>query len=159
VGWVLIGAGRHEEAIAQLKQVLALDSTYVQARIRLVDALALAGRHAEAREQAGRLIALTGDWPPALISLAHVHARMAAPDSARAILTALLERRAREHVSTAGIASIFSALGDIDNALDWYARTLDERSNAAVYLSSGASGTPLQRDPRFRAMLTAAGLN
>jgi eukaryotic-like serine/threonine-protein kinase len=159
VGWVLIGAGRYEDAIIQLQQVLALDSTYVQARLRLVDALMDAGRHAEAREQVGRLVSITGDWPPALISLAHVHARTAAPDSARSILAALLERRAREHVSTAGIASIYSRLGDTDQAIDWYTRTLEERSNAAVYLAFSTSGSPLQRDPRFRALLVSAGLN
>jgi eukaryotic-like serine/threonine-protein kinase len=159
VGWVLIQARRFDEAAAQLGLVLALDSTYSQARMRLIDALLLAGRHREAHEHAHRLLELTGDWPPALIALANVHARTGAADSARLTLASLLERQRREHVSTAGIASVFNILGDVDAALDWYRRTIDERSNAAVYLGVMVEDTPLHGDPRFRAMLAAAGLD
>jgi eukaryotic-like serine/threonine-protein kinase len=158
VGWVLIQARRFDEAITELRQVLVLDSTYSQARMRLIDALLFAGRHGEAHEHAHRLLELTGDWPPAVIALANVHARAGPADSARLALAGLLERRRREHVSTAGIASVFNNLGEVDEALEWYARTIDERSNAAVYLGVMIEDTPLKRDPRFHALLAAAGL-
>jgi tetratricopeptide (TPR) repeat protein len=158
VGWVLKAAGRAEEAVGVLSQVVARDSTYSQARMRLIDALAAAGRGDEAHAQAHRLVDLTGSWPPALISLAIRHAR-SAPDSTRATLTALLQRREHEHVSSAGLATLHDALGDMDGALAWYERVLEERSNAAVYLKASHTASGIAGDPRFRAMLTAARLD
>jgi eukaryotic-like serine/threonine-protein kinase len=158
VAWVLLAAGRTDEAVVRLSEVLVLDSLYSQARMRLIDALAASGRLDEAHEHAHRLVRLTGDWPPALLALAHNHARTA-PDSARAALASLLLRREREHVSSAGLASLHDLLGDRDGALAWYERALEEKSNVAVYLRPSADTTRAVGHPRFRALLVAAGLH
>jgi eukaryotic-like serine/threonine-protein kinase len=155
LGWVLIAAGRAAEAVRHLEDVMAVDSAYSQARMRLIDALLDTGRIDEAHAHAHRLVDRTGTWPPALVSLSIVHARTA-PDSARAKMHALLERSTHEHVSSAGLAALHDALGDVDGALTWYTRVFEERSNAAVYLWPAANGT--RADPRFRAMLANAGL-
>jgi eukaryotic-like serine/threonine-protein kinase len=158
LGWVLIAAGRSAEAVDVLAEVLTRDPTYAQARMRLIDALAGAGRTEEAHAEAHLLVEHAGDWPPALIALAINHAR-SAPDSARAVLVELLQRREREHVSSAGLAGLHDSLGDTDAALAWYARVLDERSNAAVYLRASDAATGARADPRLRTMLAAAGLD
>jgi eukaryotic-like serine/threonine-protein kinase len=158
LGWVLKAAGRPAEAVDVLAEVLTRDPTYAQARMRLIGALTNAGRSEEAHAQAHRLVEEAGDWPPALIALAIHHAR-SAPDSARAVLAELLLRRENEHVSSAGLAGLHDALGDTDAALMWYGRVLDERSNAAVYLSASDAAPGVRADPRFRTMLAAAGLN
>ena len=43
VGWVLYYAGRYSDAIAQLEQTLAIDSTYTQAHSRLIGPLVALG--------------------------------------------------------------------------------------------------------------------
>lgn len=158
VAWVLAMADRHEDALAQLDRTLALDSTYVQARMRRIDALLATARHTEAREEAERLVASTGDWPPAVITLANVHASTGEADAARALLTDLVGREGQGYVAPGGIAGIYAKLGDIEEALWWYGRAIDERSNAVAYLRLDPEAGPLQRDPRFRKMIAAAGL-
>jgi hypothetical protein len=91
--------------------------------------------------------------------LAVVHARTGQPDSARALLAELLDLEQRTHVAKAAIASVHVQLGDIDGALPWYERTLEERSNASVYILLDPALSALRAEPRFLAMLESAGLH
>lgn len=158
VGWVLSFARRYDEAISQLEHTLALDSTYPQARMRRIDVLLMAGRGDEAVREARRLVDDSPGWTPALATLAGAHARGGSADSARVLLRQLLARSRTEHVSSAAIAGIFNHLGETDSALAWYARVFDERSNASVYIDIDPGTGPAARDPRFLALLEAAGV-
>jgi serine/threonine-protein kinase len=158
IAWVLNAAGRHEDAIAQLRLTLAIDSTYPQAHMRMVDALGATGRHEEAVGQAERLVALTGDWPPALLSLANALALAGRADEARRILDELFERHSDGYLPSWWVSRAYIALGDIDQALHWYERALEEGSNAIVYVPIDPEAGPLQRDPRFQELVARAGL-
>lgn len=158
VGWVLDRAGRYDDAIAQLNQTLALDSTYVQARWRLASSLSNAERHAEALTHASRLIALTDSSPPAVAMLGTIEARAGRRDESRAVLARLLARSRDEYVPPASIVTIYAGLGEVDNAIAWIEKAFAERSNAIVYLLVDYAGDPLERDPRFHALLVRAGL-
>ena len=76
VGWVLAYAGRPEEAIGHLRWTLGLDSTYVQARVRLVGALMAAGRYVEAHDEAERLVRLTHRAPAMVMALASADVKL-----------------------------------------------------------------------------------
>jgi serine/threonine-protein kinase len=158
VGWILTVAGRPLDAIAQLRQTLALDSTYLQARWRLAIALTYAGRYTEALDQARRLVAASDTAPPALALLANVYAHAGMRDSARVVLDALLARRTRRYVPTGSIAGVFAVLGDVPQTMTWLERAFDERSNLIAYLGSDPDYVALRGDPRFEALLTRAGL-
>ncbi|MGI8402023.1 MAG: tetratricopeptide repeat protein [Gemmatimonadaceae bacterium] len=158
VAWVLNGAGRHEDALAQLTQTLALDSTYMQARWRRAGALTSAGRFTEALDEGNRLVTLSDSSPPALAQLAIIDARAGKRAEARALLNELLVRSRRQYVPSALIALVFNALGDADNTLTWLEKAFAEHSNAIAYLAVDYQNAPLQRDPRFQALLARAGL-
>jgi serine/threonine-protein kinase len=157
VGWVLDRAGRHDEAIAHLRQTIALDSEYVQARWRLAQTFTSVGRFAEALEQGSRLVTLSDSSLPALARFATISARAGRRDEARALLGHLLDRSRHQYVPPASIAEAFVALGDLDAALAWYEKAFAERSNAIAYLDH-PDNAPLQRDPRFQALRARAGL-
>jgi TolB-like protein/Tfp pilus assembly protein PilF/predicted Ser/Thr protein kinase len=157
VGWVLDYAGRHEEAIAHLKQTIALDSEYVQAHWRLARALMAAGRLTEALEQGDRLLTLSDSSSPALSMVANIAARAGRRDEARVLLGHLLERSRRAYVPPASIADAFRAVGDVDGTLTWLEKAFAERSNAIAYLDQGDNG-PLRRHPRFQALRARVGL-
>jgi TolB-like protein/Tfp pilus assembly protein PilF/tRNA A-37 threonylcarbamoyl transferase component Bud32 len=158
VGWVLVVAGRYDDAIAQLTRTLELDSTYAHAHWRLAWALIGAGRYADGYERAQRVVALTGRSSPALGMLAEAAGSLGRTDEVRAILAELLERNRKGYVPPATIATVYRQLGDIDSALVWLPRAFEERANYVVYMQLDTAAGPLQRDPRFQALIARAGL-
>jgi tetratricopeptide (TPR) repeat protein len=158
VGWVLNNAGRHDDAIAHLRQTLALDSEYVQARWRLAAALTAAGRYVEALEEGRRLVTLSDSSLPALALYANINAHAGNRDTARARLGDVLARGRHEYVPAGSIAGVFAALGDTANTFAWLEKAFAEGSNLIAYLGSDPDYVALRPDPRFQALLSRAGL-
>jgi TolB-like protein/Tfp pilus assembly protein PilF len=158
VGWVLTLAGRTQESIALLTRTLELDSTYIQARSRLVDALTMAGMYAAALEQAERVVTLSHRSPHALKNLAVVRTRLGRTDEVRPILAELLAREHKEYVPPATLAWLFILLGDNEAAIPWMSRAFEERSNAMAYIDVDPAWDGLRQDPRFQAMVARTGL-
>jgi eukaryotic-like serine/threonine-protein kinase len=157
VGWVLNVAERYDDAIAQMTQTLALDSTYVHAHWRMADALRGAGRYEEAYEHGQHAIALGGRTPPALVNLAHSAEGLGRHAEVAALMTELSELARTGYVPPGTMADMLALVGDMDSAVVWAARALEERSNWTVYQEGGSPG-PLQRDPRFREKFIRAGV-
>jgi TolB-like protein/tetratricopeptide (TPR) repeat protein/predicted Ser/Thr protein kinase len=158
VGWVLDEAGRHQDAIAHLRQTLALDSEYIQARWRLAGALARAGHYPEALDEANRVVILSDSALPALALVANISADAGKRDTARALLDAVLARSRRRYVPAGAVAGVFASLGDAQNALAWLEKAFDEGSNNIAYLAVDSDYASLRSDPRFQALLARAGL-
>lgn len=158
VGWVLDFAGRHEDAVRQLRQTIALDSTYVQAHWRLADALMHAGRLSEAVAEGEHVLAISGRSTAAVGLLVEVYAKAGEPDRSRALGREMLARARTEYVSASSISGAFLALGETDSAMTWLEKAFDERSNAIAYLVVNPSNAPLYGDPRFEAMVARVGL-
>jgi len=158
VGWVLDFAGRHEEAVRQLRQTVALDSGYMQARWRLADALIHVGRVSEATVEAEHLLAIGGRSIATVGLLADVYARAGELDRARALVREMLTRARTEYVPASSIASAVLALGEADSAMTWLEKAFDERSNAIAYLVANPNNAPLHGNPRYEAMVARAGL-
>lgn len=158
VGWVLEEARRYDDAIAQLQNTLALDSTYVQAHARLAGALLDAGRLREARLEAMRVIALTDSAPSSFVGLALIDVRDGQRDSARAILQRLQAWSRDHYVPPVSIAHLQAALGDIDGAMKSMELAFAEGSNAMAYLDVAREFDPLRSDSRFQALRKRAGL-
>ncbi|HKW46325.1 MAG TPA: tetratricopeptide repeat protein, partial [Gemmatimonadaceae bacterium] len=158
VGWVLFYAGRNQDAVSQLRQTLALDSTYLQARARMIGALFAMGRVAEAHEQSHRLVELSDSAAPYLAGLALDEARVGHRDSARVMLSGLIARASRQYVPPFSIAQVWASLGAMDTAMDWMDKAFAERSNAMAYLTVEPANAPLRANPRFQALVARAGL-
>jgi eukaryotic-like serine/threonine-protein kinase len=159
VGWVLHYARRDDDAITQLRWTLTLDSTYAQARSRLIAALDASGRHAEAHAEAHRLVAQTDSAVPWLAALAISEAHDGQADSARALLSTVLRRtRQKEYVPSVLIAHTLASLGDVDSAMTWMETAFGEGSNAIAYLAVEPNNAPMRANPRFRRLLARAGL-
>jgi TolB-like protein/Tfp pilus assembly protein PilF len=157
VGWILDRAGRHDDAVAQLRQTIAMDSDYVQGRWRLASALMSAGRFTEALDHVRRVVVLTDSSPSALAAVATIYGRAGRRDEAREILARLLDRSRHQYVSPASIASVFTELGDVEAAVTWYEKAFAEGSNAIAYLDE-PSNAPLRHNRRFQSLRARAGL-
>jgi len=158
VGWVLDFAGRHEDAVRQLRHSIELDSGYVQAHWRLTDALMHAGRLSEAVAQGERLLAVSGRSTAAVGLLAEVYAKAGQVDRSRTLARELLSRARTEYVPASSVSGAFLTLGETDSALMWLEKAFDERSNAMAYLVANPNNARLQGNPRYEAMVARVGL-
>ena len=156
IGWILHFAGRHHDALAQLTRTVAIDPAYAQARWRLADVLSTMGRYDEALVQLDTL-RRTDRSPSTLSLLATVYAHVGRDAQARAILRDLLAAAGTQYVPPSTIGSIYGALGDLDTAIDWMQRSIEEQSNAAAYMAVMPSNADLRSHPRFQALLRRIG--
>jgi predicted nucleic acid-binding protein len=98
------------------------------------------------------------DRAPHMVAMvAGMHAAEGRTDSARALLTELLDRAERAYVPPASVAHVYEALGERDAAVEWMSRAIRERSNAVSYLVPDENGSGVASDPRIRELLTLAG--
>jgi non-specific serine/threonine protein kinase len=155
VGWVLHVAGRREDALAVLRQTLAMDSTYEQARWRLNSVLFATRQYEEAYRNAKYLVAISDSSAPMLGMLVEAAMYAGRRAEAESLRTILVERAAREYVPPATMSFVHGFFGDVDEELYWITKAFDERSNHIVYRTF--SGGKWERDPRFIALLTQYG--
>ena len=158
VGWILDWAGRSDDAVAELRQTLLLDSTYIQARGRLAGALADAGDWSQALEEGSRVVIASDSAAPAVAMLASIHARGGQRATARRLLRQLVARSQRQYVPLPPLAQLYAWLGDSDSAVRMLDKAFSERSNAIAYLAVDPSFAILRPHPGFQALLARAGL-
>ena len=155
--WVLTIANREAEAVAKLRQTLALDSTFVQAHIRIIDPLEALGRFDEARREAETVVRLTNGSTMAMALKAGVDAAAGRTDDARTELTTLLTRAKTEYVPPGAVAVVYAKLGDTINQDLWLMRAYEERSNALAYLLVDTTRV-WRTDARVRKLIADVGL-
>ena len=72
---------------------------------------------------------------------------------ARSLLEGLRAKAAQGHVPPTSFAWIHLGLGEIDAAMDWLDRAVDERDQFMMPIKSYRFFDPLRADPRFQALL------
>jgi adenylate cyclase len=78
-------------------------------------------------------------------------------EKARQILEQLTDPSKQKYVSPYDIATIYTCLGDSDEAFDWLSRACEERSGLLVYLKVEPMFDRLRSDPRFTELLRRVG--
>jgi TolB-like protein/Tfp pilus assembly protein PilF len=158
VAWVMINARRYDEAIVQLKRTLAVDPSYIQAHSRLCAAYSSAGRHEEAILECEMAVGLSNSSTSSLAALAQAYGLAGRRRDAQRLLDELLAGLPDRYVSSGALANAYTALGRTDAALSWLERSYEERSNNIAYLAVEPVYDPIRREPRFQAVVRAAGL-
>ena len=101
--------------------------------------------------------ALTDRSGPSVAVLAWALLTAGRPGEARALVRELIARSSREYIGPISMGQLSAALGDVDVALFWMTKTVEEHSDAIVYVDVNPEAAPAMRDPRFRAVLARAG--
>ena len=157
IGWILTFAGRRTEAVQQLTRTVALDPDYPQARWRLADVLVLVGRYEEALAQAEASVRITNRSPSSLGIVASIYSATGRQEDVREMLRELQRIAAERYVPPSTFAGVYRALGEIDTALDWMERAVDEGANYGAYIAVEPGNAPLRTHPRFQALLQRTG--
>jgi serine/threonine-protein kinase len=146
-------SGQFEKALSQTYRIRTLDPTYFANYWPMGLALACLGRYGEAVEalEFGRKHAF-GD-PNIEGFIGYASARAGDYEKARAIVAELVARRTTGYVSGGNIGLVDQALGDLDAAMPWYEKAVDERSGECALFWINPVFRAARKDPRFKALI------
>jgi TolB-like protein/tetratricopeptide (TPR) repeat protein len=159
VGRALYSARHLDESVAQLRNVLALDTTFFITNEWLATAYMAQGKFAEAVPLFERAIDPTvrHSIPTALLGCAL--AKSGQRKRAEALRRNLLDREARGYVSPTSLALINLGLNDTLQAFAWLERAAKQHDPFLIYnFVNDPFMDPLKKDPRGAAILQEMGL-
>jgi TolB-like protein/Flp pilus assembly protein TadD len=153
VGLRFRSARRYDEAIEQLRKTLEMDPNFAMAHFLLGGVYKQKGQYesAIAEYQKGR--SASGGSVHLLAALGRAYAAAGKRRKALKILGELKELSKRRYVSASFVASIYVALGEKDQALEWLEKGYRDRDAAMVGLNWVPTFDPLRSDPRFEDLL------
>jgi eukaryotic-like serine/threonine-protein kinase len=158
LGWDLYLAHRYDEAIEQHRKAIELEPQYWPGYSWVGHALAQKGRWPEAIEAFQKAIAIEHVIAEPLIGLGHVYAVSGKKEEARKVLDELNDRSKYPYVSSYLVATIYTGLGDKDQAFASLERAYEDRSWYMTHLKLDPELDSLHSDPRFADLVRRVGL-
>src|SRR4030095_12947718 len=156
-GFTLENARHYDEAIEQLRRVIAMDPNNYQAHWYLGHTYAATGRLDEAIAASEKAAALSRT-PGALGFLGMHYGFAGRTAEAKKILNELLELNNRRYVTPPALANVYIGLGDKDQAFFWLEKAYQDRSNYVAYLKVFPGDDSLRSAPRLDSLLRRMGL-
>ncbi len=146
-------SGQFEKALTHTYKIRTMDPTFFTNYWAMGLSLACLGRYADAIEafETGRKYAY-GDpnmegfigWAAALGGY---------EQKARERIAELESRRAAGYVSAGAIGIVYQGLGDMDTAMTWYEKAVEDRTGECAVFWINPSYTKAREDARFRALV------
>ena len=158
-GWILFHARRYDEAIRELRSVLAVHPDAAAAYWFLVFALIANGRSEEAIPVLEKTVSIMDRSPGAIELLATAYAHAGRRTQALRLIDELKRRRRANYVPAGAFINPYLALGDYDQAFAWFERAYQEQSNILQFLRVHPFFDPVRGDPRFADLLHRVGLD
>jgi tetratricopeptide (TPR) repeat protein len=159
LGYLLHVTRQFEPAVAQLKHAIDLDPTFWFPYWFLSITFALNGRRDEAIAAAEKASELSGRNALAVGVLGRTYGLSGRTAEARKLLEELEGRRRSGYVPPSSIAMIQRGLGDLENALEWWTRGVEEHDLLlAISLKSEPGYDPLRSHPRYQVLLRKMNL-
>jgi eukaryotic-like serine/threonine-protein kinase len=158
LGWIHHLARRHDDAAAEAERVIAIEPSFPLARYRLGFANTLRGRFVEALPEFRLAYELSGESPDMMAFLGYGYARAGRRADAEAIATRLAALSRERYISPFSRALIEVGLGDLDEAINWLERAVEERAWYAPFFAVEPTLDPLRGEPRFAEILWRIGL-
>jgi TolB-like protein/Tfp pilus assembly protein PilF len=158
-GWILFHARRYDEAIGELRSVLAVHSDYATAHWFLGYALIAVGRSDEAITALDKAVSLSGGSPAVIGTLVSAYAQSGRRTEALRLVDELKRRQRRNYVPAGAFVDAYLGLGDRDQAFAWLDRAYREHSIILQLLKVHPFFDPVRGDPRFVDLVHRVGLD
>ncbi len=152
-------ARRDGEAIPWFRRVLDMDPNFLRAHFGLGLSLVHQKRYDEAISELQKAAELSGGGAAQLAALGYACAVANRRAEALEIVAKLMERSKERYVPPAMVATVFSGLGDRDQAMSWLEKAIEERDPWLTGLKVEPMFDSLRSDPRFVDLLHRAGLS
>ena len=147
--------GESEQAVRELRMVIAQHPAFGLAHLFEGLALSELGQHNEAVVTLERAVLLSGNSHESQSALATALARAGRVDRAREILAAIERARLLAYVSPLSLAQVHVALGEPALALDRLDEARVERASGLAMLGVRPTFAPLRTQPRFATLIAA----
>jgi TolB-like protein/tetratricopeptide (TPR) repeat protein/DNA-binding winged helix-turn-helix (wHTH) protein len=158
IGWILFHARRYDEAIHELRSVLAVRPDDAGALWFLGFALIGNGQSEQAIPVLEKTASIMHRSPGSLEILATAYAHTGRRVEALRLLDELKRRGKKEYVPAGVFINPYLALGDYDQAFAGFERAYQEQSNILQFLKVHPFFDPVRDDPRFKDLLHRVGL-
>ena len=145
-------------AIKQCRNALELDPQYWGAHILLGSCYLQIGKHDDAIRAMETQAQVVGRSPLALGTLGWAYALTGRAGEASKLLAELQERAQKEYMSFWSFAVIYSGLGEMDKAFDWFEKAVDEHDPLMLHFHVHPNYDPLHTHPRYQALLRKMNL-
>ena len=157
LGLALIAARRFDEAIAELRSAIVLDPNYADTYYYLGIAYLGKGSYQDATATWNKYLELDNE-PVGRGFLAFALAKAGNREPAVKELERLKQESSTRYVSGIAFALIYTALGKKEEALDWMAKDVDDRSSWASYYTIYPTFDDLRGEPRYKDLLKRLNL-
>jgi eukaryotic-like serine/threonine-protein kinase len=158
MGWHYLYLRQYQQAIGQLLKTLELDSSFILTRMFLGEAYEQVGMFADATAQFQKAVDLSDRRPINLAGLGHSYAMSGEKEEALKILEELKQRSLKEFVSARGVAEIYVALDDHDEAFAWLFRAFEQRNGWLLHIKENPRYDRVRADPRYDTLVRRLNL-
>jgi tetratricopeptide (TPR) repeat protein len=158
LGFNLYYLHRYDEAIATLKTSLTLNPGYGLARIWLARCYLEKKMYKEALEENYRVLKVNTTWPVALAAIGYIYGITGRRQEAKNILDSMIRLSGSKYVTPYGLALIYTALNDKENAFKCLDQAYADRANWLVWLKLDPRWQMLYDDKRYSALVKKVGL-
>ena len=159
MGFSYLTSGCPHDGVAHSRRGMDLDPQSYLVHWTLLEGLRYAGLYDDALAIAERALAMSGRHAWALQGLVSIHAASGRMADARAAYAEMQARSTRENVQPAILSIAAASVQEVDSAIAYAQRALDERDPLFVLLARCWPGYgPLRADDRFAAIIAQLGL-
>ena len=158
IGFSLFYSGDNDAAIEKLNVSLAMNPNFGLAHLWLGRVYQEKKMFKESIAEYKRGLQITMQWPVAFAALGNVYGLSGDKKEAKNILDTLNLLSAKRFVTSYGVALVYAALNEKDQAFQWLNKAYDERSHWLVWLRSDPRWNNIRSDKRFAALVNNVGL-
>ena len=151
-------ARQYDRAIEHVRSAVELNPHYWLPYAVLGGCCQSTGKSEESIRAIETCIQLAGRNPILLGTLGAIYAWAGRMGEASKLLAELQELEQRIYVPPCAFARIYVGLGEIDRALDWCEKAINERDSWIFHLVVDPRWDPLRSHPRYQAMLRMMNL-
>ena len=156
VSWVYYGARRYDQAVEVARQVVEMDPSSPWGHAFLGLALEKSGQTEEAVAELER--AAASDRSTTILEwLGGAYASAGRNGDARRIVQELTTSAGHRYVCPYEVATVYAGLGDKTRAFEWLQKGVEERADCLPWIRADSKIDPLRQDPRYAAIVRAAG--
>jgi TolB-like protein/Flp pilus assembly protein TadD len=158
IGWILFQSHRYDEAIRELRSVLAVQPDDAGALWYLGFVLIASDQAADAVPVLEKALSVSNRSPGVTGVLIRAYNHAGRRDDAMRLLAELKTRRKTGYVPAGAFVNAYLGLNENDQAFEWLEEAYKEQSNILQFLKGHPYFDPIRGDPRFADLLRRVGL-
>jgi len=159
VAWILFQSRRYDEAVQELRSVLAVRPDDSSALWFLGFVLIANNQPHEAIPVLEKTLSVSGHSSAVIGVLIRAYSHVGRHADALRLLTELKKRKQAGYVPAAAFVNAYLGLGENEEAFTWLELGYKEHSNILQWLKVHPYFDPLRDDPRFRDLVHRVGLD